>query len=231
MPKIGRTLDRQVLSIALEHPNFEETKLVFQPDVKTYMRGKQPRNLWGLGEEIVLVEYEIDSTQLSTTHMQYKTDFGNPSAAATYSRLTISVAIRRDSGPYTIKILIPLIIILSLAYLVFYIPGGELEVASGLTVTSLLASISFQLSLAGNLPEIGYLVSSDRIFHISYLLIMLAMVETVLTFNLEKKGYVELSERIEWHSRWVYPTVFVLGVGIVVTHGGCGRFSALSGNC
>jgi hypothetical protein len=55
-----------------------------------------------------------------------------------------------------------------LAYLVFFVPARELEVAVGLTVTSVLACIAFQLTVAGDLPHIGYVVTSDRIFHLCY---------------------------------------------------------------
>ena len=49
----------------------------------------------------------------------------------------------------------------------------------GLTVTSVLACIAFQLTVADDLPSIGYIVTSDRIFHLCYFLIMIAMAETV----------------------------------------------------
>jgi hypothetical protein len=47
------------------------------------------------------------------------------------------------------------LIILALAYLVSFIPARELGVAVGLTVTSVLACIAFQLTVADDLPSIG----------------------------------------------------------------------------
>ena len=121
--------------------------------------------------------------------------------------------------PYVVKMLIPLLIILLLTYLVFFVPAQELEVAAGLTVTSVLACIAFQFTLAANMPDVGYIITSDHIFHLSYLLIMLTMAKTVLTFNLEKSGKGELSKRIERWARVVYPGGFLLGMLLILLEG------------
>ena len=114
-------------------------------------------------------------------------------------------------------------IILALAYLVFFVPARELEVAVGLTVTSVLACIAFQLTVADDLPSIGYVVTADRIFHLCYFLIMMAMAETVYTHNLEKRGREATAAKIEHRARYVYPGLFVVGFLVIVGHGLAGR--------
>ncbi len=213
--------DRQALTIVLEHPNLETSDLVYAVDSESYQRSSQHKQLWGVGDGVDIPEFRLDHTRFDSTREHYTTDFGDPTvrSGSTYSRLTYSVVLHRRFGPYMLKILVPLFIILCLAYLVFYIPADSLEVASGLTVTSLLACIAFQLSLAGDLPEVGYLVSSDRLFHLCYAMIMLAMVETVWTYNLAKNGREVLADRIEWHCRWAYPAIFVVGTALIAGHG------------
>jgi hypothetical protein len=105
-----------------------------------------------------------------------------------------------------------LIIVLTLSYLVFYIEAGQLELASSLTVTSLIAAIAFQWTISDDLPEIGYLTTVDRIYYLSYFLIMFAMVQTIWTFNLEKRGHFKLSKNLEIFGRWAFPIVFICGV-------------------
>jgi hypothetical protein len=57
--------------------------------------------------------------------------------------------------------------------MVFFLPGAELEVAVGLTVTSLLTCVAIQLTVVPGLPSIGYVATSDLIFYLAYLLAML----------------------------------------------------------
>jgi hypothetical protein len=92
-------------------------------------------------------------------------------------------------------------------------------VAVGLTVTSVLACIAFQLTVADDLPSIGYIVTSDRIFHLCYFLIMMAMAETVYTHSLEKHGRGRAAARIEHLSRSLYPALLVLGLFVIVARG------------
>jgi hypothetical protein len=113
-----------------------------------------------LRERRARTRLEIERATRGFTTQAYRTNFGDPT--------TFTIEAARDYGAYLIKVLIPLLIILVLAYLVFFVPARELEVAVGLTVTSVLACIAFQLTVAGDLPHIGYVVTSDRIFHLCY---------------------------------------------------------------
>jgi hypothetical protein len=127
----------------------------------------------------------------------------------------VIIELQRHFGPYLLKIMIPLLIILTLSYLVFFVPAAQLDVAAGLTVTSLLACIAFQWTVNDGLPNIGYIVTSDRIFHMSYALIMSAMAHTVYTFNLERSGRTALAERLELICRWAFPVAFILGISLI----------------
>jgi len=137
--------------------------------------------------------------------------------------VTFTIETARDYGAYLIKILIPLVIILVLAYLVFFVPARHLEVAVGLTVTSILACIAFQLTVADDLPNIGYIVTSDRIFYLCYFLIMTAMAETVYTHSLEKRGREQAAARIELLARCLYPALLLIGLGVIIAGGLAGR--------
>jgi len=213
--------DRQRFPIIVEHETLPAADLVFQDDADSYGRSGVSEALWGLGSSVRVPDLEVTRVVREFSNHEYKTNFGDPQAnsATGFSRVELGIEVKRRFVPYLVKILIPLFIILLLTYLVFFVPAQELEVAAGLTVTSILACIAFQFTLTTNMPDVGYLMTSDRIFHLSYLLIMLAMAETVWTFNLEKSGEIKLSKRIEAWSRIVYPAGFILGMLVIVAEG------------
>ncbi len=102
------------------------------------------------------------------------------------------------------KLALPLLVVLILAYLVFYISDYEIGTASALTVTALLAAIAFQWTLNDSLPKVSYMTIVDKIFYLVYSFIFCAMAQTVITFNLSKlsDGMKKMSHRIEVHSRY-----------------------------
>jgi hypothetical protein len=213
--------DRQQLPIIIEHEVLTADELEMVDDEQSYRRASAPNHQWGLAPSMRVPGLTITGATRRFESSGYDTNFGDPDIEGTtsFARATFTIEVARSYWPYLFKILVPLGIILILAYLVFFVPARELEVAVGLTVTSVLASIAFQLTVADDLPNIGYLVTSDLIFYLCYFLIMTAMVETVYTHNLEKKGRKELADAIERLARYLYPGLLIVGVALIIAWG------------
>ena len=129
-----------------------------------------------------------------------------------YSRISFIVDLQRNPADILQKLALPLLVVLILAYLVFYIPDYEIATASALTVTALLAAIAFQWTLNDSLPKVSYMTIVDKIFYLVYSFIFYAMAQTVITFNMSKRGdgMKKLSHRIEVHSRYLFPALFCI---------------------
>jgi hypothetical protein len=214
--------DRQSLPIVIEHEVLTAEELELVDDEESYRRAGGPEERWGLAPTVRVTDLEIQrATRIFKTE-EYRTNFGDPmiqDAATSFARVIFTIEAARDYRSYLIKILIPLFIIVVLAYLVFFVPARELEVAVGLTVTSILACIAFQLTVADDLPDIGYIVTSDLIFYLCYFLIMTAMAETVYTHSLEKRGRESTAARIEHWARFLYPSLLFLVIFVIVASG------------
>jgi hypothetical protein len=218
--------DRQKLPIVIEHEVLTTEELELVDDEDSYRHASGPEERWGLAPSLRIPDLEIERATRAFTTQEYRTNFGDPTnldAATSFARVTFTIETSRRYGAYLIKILIPLLIILVLAYLVFFVPARALDVAVGLTVTSILACIAFQLTVADDLPSIGYIVTSDRIFHLCYFLIMIAMAETVYTHHLEKRGRARAAAAIERWARFLYPVFLVIGFFAIMAHGLAGR--------
>jgi hypothetical protein len=217
--------DRQKLPIIIEHEVLTADELEIVDDEESYRRGRQPRERWGLAPLMRVPDLTIIGATRTFDSYPYSTGFGDPGIEGTtsFARATFTIEVARSYWPYLLKILVPLSIIVTLAYLVFFVPARELEVAVGLTVTSVLASIAFQLTVADDLPNVGYLVTSDLIFYLCYFLIMTAMVETVYTHNLERKGRKALADTVERLARYLYPGLLIAGVALIIAWGAMSR--------
>ena len=111
-----------------------------------------------------------------------------------------------------LKLALPLFVVLLLSYLVFFIPDHEIGTASALTVTSLLAAIAFQWTISDSLPKVSYFTTVDKVFYLVYSYIFYAMMQTVVTYNLSDGNdrAKTISNKIEIHSRWLFPLSFFL---------------------
>lgn len=214
--------DVQRIPITIEHASLEGTRLRLLDDAASYARFAPTSRTQGVAPDVRVADLEVLHSQRIFTSQPYVTDFGDPDPAVkghSYARAQFVIEVGRPFVGYLVKILIPLCIILLLAYLVFYVPAQSLEVAAGLTVTSLLACIAFQITVTETLPDVGYLMTSDRIFYVCYLFIMLAMAQTVFTFNLEQRGRLKLSMQMDITARWLFPVLFAATMAGVLGDG------------
>jgi hypothetical protein len=155
----------------------------------------------------------ISNIVVGSENSRYNTDFGDKSVGKKeYARYTATFFVQREYTSFLLKILIPNILLLVIAYLVFFIPANELEVAVGCTVTSLLASIALKWTIDSTIPNVGYTTSTDQMFYLFYFLITLALVQTVITYNLRKRGKEKLERNLDLAGRYLYPSILILGL-------------------
>lgn len=214
--------DHQTLSILIENSIITKDKLIFIADTVSYVASKQNRNYFGLSEDILKSKtsnYYIKDTRIYTASGIYNSDFGDPDfktlGFSEYARIGTDINIKRSIIPFVSKLFIPLLIILLLVYFVFYLPAEKIDIAAGLTVTSLLSAIAFQLSVSGNLPDIGYIIYVDKVFYLCYFLIALAMGESIWTFYLDRSGIesnIKRAIRIDLWARFIFPILYFSGV-------------------
>jgi len=204
------------LTIELENSLLTKDQFIIIPDKSSYQRSRMNRNFWGISQNLLerkKVNFTINSSGIYSINNTYNTDFGdiNYPNNSVFSCLIHKILIERNIVPYIAKLFIPLMLILLLVYFVFFIPADKLDMAAGLTVTSLLSAIAFQFSINNDLPEIGYLIYIDKVFYSTYLLIVLAMAESLWTFYLDRSGEpnkVKLAKTIDILSRIVFPIIF-----------------------
>ena len=209
--------DKQVLNITLENIIIPMDQLLIELDTASYVKSHQKADQYGLSADVVnnkSINFRIRNSLITSSQGEYDTDFGDPEfpAHSKYSRLNVAITIDRSFVPFITKLVIPLAIILFLVYFVFYIPSEKIDIAAGLTVTSLLSAIAFQLSINSDIPEIGYIIYIDKVFYACYFLIAMAMAESLWTYYLDKTQdpkKVVLAIRVDIIARILFPLIFL----------------------
>jgi len=211
--------DKQILNIAIENTSTNFDNMVYEPDNQNLFINKlSDKNIDILNGG----QFSISKLDFQSSVYTYQTNFGDPAIKGfdKYSRLNFSIAISHNSFNVLQKIALPLLVVLILAYLVFFIPDYEIGTASSLTVTALLAGIAFQWTINDSLPKVSYIMLIDKIFYLVYFFIFYAMTQTVVTFNMSKGSEKSkiLSEKLEWHSRYIFPVTFIILFYILINN-------------
>ncbi|MBI2190887.1 MAG: hypothetical protein HYU36_02735 [Planctomycetes bacterium] len=215
--------DKQVLRFAIEHPDYDVDTVVFVPDSAPGLPAGSDAaaaSLPYLEPDLKIPSWKIVRTELRPLVHHYTTNFGmrhTGPPTASYSRLELNVEVNRDCLPFVVKILVPLILVMSIAYLVAFLHHQELEASAGIILTCLLSTIALHLSEASNLGEAGYLITMDKFFIFNYLCLLALFAETVAThvcFQVSQQ--VAFADFMDQATRWLFPPVYLAGVGIIM---------------
>jgi len=197
--------DSQKLYIRIESFCFDVTDIEFETsdDNIVYYR---PPNVSGEEQGLRLEEWHIVLEKPT-----YKVDqYTSPLSGKTYSYISIGIDIQRKIEFYIWKIIFPLLLIICISWSVFWI--GRESVSSRLSVASIgfLTAIAFGFFVSNNLPRIAYLTFMDMFIIGIYILVTMTVLEILGTYLLEIRGKEVSAVRLNYHSRWLFPLIFIL---------------------
>lgn len=135
-----------------------------------------------------------------------------------YSVFQYSIMVERKTTSFMIKILIPILIVMGVSMLNLFINKKELETCVGLGVTSLLSIIALYFSISGNLPDVNYATTVDKMMMGSYFVIFITMIEIVIAHNLIQRQSNQLLYKIESIAKFIIPTGYILFLILIFLH-------------
>lgn len=201
--------DGQTLPIVIEDSELMRERMTFIID------GSQGRPETWLDGSVMIPDWQINGVQAFVDLHHYDTAFGlgnqSQSQRQTYSRFSFTVRLQRYFIPHLVKFIIPLMVIAGMAYLVFWINAKEFEAQTGICVTALLSAVALHNSQADALPAVGYLVMADKVFILFYIVIYMALVQTVAVNTFAKRSFIKTAARIDRLFQWLYPIVLIVG--------------------
>jgi hypothetical protein len=199
--------DRQSLPIVIEDAEYTVEELNFAADSAS----PADFNLW-IEPELRVPDWRRSGANCATDTHHYKTDFGlGSNKISSYSRFSFSINLSRLFMPHLVKFILPLLIIAGMAYVVFFINASEFEAQCGICITALLSAVALHNSQADALPNVGYLLMSDKIFILFYVVIFLALVQTVVNNNYAKRRRFDMAIYLDRVCRFWYPFTLFIG--------------------
>jgi hypothetical protein len=203
-------LDQQKLSIRMENSVYASDKLVYLADQKDS----------GIARDLALPGWRIKGFSLSNLLHEYNSSFGDPRPSAnSYSALEYEINISRPLSFFIWKLLLPLVIVLVSSWGAHLLTPSYVDARILMPVTALLTTVFLQQSYSSALPDVGYLVLLDKIYALAYLLVIVAILETIVTADWVSSGKPEDAVRVVKLDRWLLvgqAITLVLGTLIII---------------
>ena len=172
--------DRQGLTVQIEDFNSSSEKIVFVPDAKPVE----------LASGLSLPGYEVGAPTMTIADQPYSTTFGDTGlkAPADYSRITVTVPVTRPGLPYTVKLLLPMLVVLLCAGLVFLISPIHIDGRIALAITALLTLVALKFMVDSELPNVDYLTMVDAIYIVAFASVGMGLLQVVLSSRRLNRG-------------------------------------------
>lgn len=207
--------DRQVLRIDLRPRTRTTASLVLAldrlgmrtvdggPDLRDKLASALGSSTWELLDAVQLQDSLRSASTLGEIGVRAA------DAGLVYSRVSAVATIGRDVATYGLRNLLPLIAIILVLYIGFFLPPEELGTRSTIGITALLTVSVLYQQLAAELPAVGYLVAMDYGFYAAYALSMYATLATILAYLAVRAGRHRLTHAIDWSGRILTPLTII----------------------
>ena len=101
--------------------------------------------------------------------------------------LTLSLEVKRSKLYYIFKIILPVLLILSVAWYVLWIPTDDIESRLTTSIVALLSLIAYNFVFQDDIPKLDILTSLDKFVLFSYLFCAIPIFTTIrLSKTIEK---------------------------------------------
>jgi hypothetical protein len=177
--------------------------------------------VYGAGpNEVLLVESTAfpaaRSTTLSITDWQIgelETSTGTFSptpAGPKLSTFAISLKGKRLIGYYVVQMLVPLILIVGMSWIVFWIDPSVIPARMSIAVTTVLTLIAYRFMIGGLVPKLPYLTRMDYLLLGATVLVAGALAAVATGTYLVNQDRVAAAARLNRIARPIIPAGFVL---------------------
>lgn len=205
----GYPFDEQEVVILVEEADATPEQLVYVVDPGTEE----------VHEALQIPGWLLDGVHAEVREATYRTNFGDTRrtpGADRYTQLRYSLHVVRPVLGNLVMTVLPVTIVMLITLVIFLIDSKYFEGRLGLGITSLISAVALQLTASGDLPATGYMVLLDHIYNVSYLVIFLSLLESVVAVRLHDAGRELAARRLDTFSLFALSALFFVGSALII---------------
>ncbi|MFZ5955493.1 MAG: hypothetical protein ACOYT4_03630 [Nanoarchaeota archaeon] len=183
--------DNQKLEIILEDKTNTIEELQYVPNLEES----------GIDPSVTFIGWNIKNLT-AESHKHYY-----PVYDETYSQYVLTVPISRLITSSIFKSFLPITFIILVMLSSFILGPHELTTRLAMVGSALVASVMFHVSLAGQIPPVGYLTFIDKFMVVTYFVVLMSFVFDVYLLELQEKKKIELVQKLHSYAKL---TMFII---------------------
>jgi len=125
-------------------------------------------------------------------------------------RLTYIIEAKRDSEYYVLTMLIPMSLIIFMAWTVFWLQPNIVPPRIAISTASIFSLIALGVSMRLGLPKVSYLTMADIFVMGCTLMVFIALAVAVIGSRWANSDRMEQALKINTIARWVYMFLFIV---------------------
>ena len=125
------------------------------------------------------------------------------------SEFVVTVTIKRRPMHMIISILLPMVLLVSLTWCVFWMDNESLATRVGILFTGILSVVAYYFVILNNVPEVSYLTFIDAFIISTFINLTGGVVVAVVIENYIKKDKKERAARVDRICRWAFPLAYL----------------------
>ena len=190
--------DEQKIIISLEDKLQTIDKIEYIPDLERI----------AIDTSVVITGWNMKKWKAETLTHEYKV------YNEKYSQLIFTIPISRIALNSFLKTLLPIIFIIVVMLSSFILAPDKLTTRIAMVSSALVASVMFHVSLANQIPPVGYLTFTDKFMGLTYFVILTCFIINVTLMGLIELKKTELVDKLNRKTKYTMfisiPIIYVL---------------------
>jgi len=133
-----------------------------------------------------------------------------------FEQIEFSLSAHRRAAFYVWTIMLPLIVMLIVAWSVLWIAPTNFAQQLGIAMPTFLSVIAFSYAMAFTLPRVPYLTFINAFFLSIYLFVFLSVLETVAIYAMGRLGKEQAAAAFHDKSRWLFPSAYAVVIAMII---------------
>jgi len=135
-----------------------------------------------------------------------------PGSSKAISGFRFSFEASRNTTYYLLKVILPLLLLATLSWLVFWISIEESSIQVSVSITTILTLIAYRFAIGSSLPAVSYMTRLDSMILGATVLTFAALGLVVIIQSLRRNDRLATALRLQRICRIAFPTALVVGV-------------------
>ena len=131
------------------------------------------------------------------------------------SEFVVTVEIKRRPTHMIISIILPMVLLVSLTWCVYWMDNETLANRVNITFIGILSVVAYYFVILNNVPEVSYLTLVDAFVISTFLILAAGVVVTVVMEHYSDEDSREFAARVDRICRWAFPLGYFLSSALL----------------